>query len=206
MVVGDLLNRERDRGICQLGNGAHIFKIKPAARDVGREVRLVLVIADHDLYRPPEHLSAKVLDRHLRGGNRCLAAKIGIRTSLIVENADAYRYRRLRRGGRLQHERRAKTPGQQNDAHDGLPVAKIFKPDGLRPLTKEFPLFMRRQQQCPLWVISGHFALQLSCPLYPRKRTCAAQLGMSAMGQKRTSVLLHPQIPSGLEVWRRELV
>jgi hypothetical protein len=25
-----------------------------------------------------------------------------------------------------------------------------------------------------------------SCPLYPRKRTCAVQLRMSAMGQKRT--------------------
>jgi hypothetical protein len=25
-----------------------------------------------------------------------------------------------------------------------------------------------------------------SCPLYPRKRTCAVQLGMSALGQKRT--------------------
>ena len=25
------------------------------------------------------------------------------------------------------------------------------------------------------------------CPLYPRKRTCAMQLGMSALGQKRTS-------------------
>ena len=24
------------------------------------------------------------------------------------------------------------------------------------------------------------------CPLYPRKRTCAAQLGMSALGHKRT--------------------
>ena len=26
-----------------------------------------------------------------------------------------------------------------------------------------------------------------SCPLYPRKRTCAAQTVMSALGQKRTS-------------------
>src|SRR5262249_32045175 len=41
MVVGDFLNRERDRGICQFGYGAHIFEIKPAARYVGREVRLV---------------------------------------------------------------------------------------------------------------------------------------------------------------------
>src|SRR5262245_9080411 len=28
---------------------------------------------------------------------------------------------------------------------------------------------------------------QKSCPLYPRKRTCAAQLAMSAMGHKRYS-------------------
>jgi hypothetical protein len=27
------------------------------------------------------------------------------------------------------------------------------------------------QTQCPLRVISGHFALQKSCPLYPQKRT-----------------------------------
>ena len=29
--------------------------------------------------------------------------------------------------------------------------------------------------------------LQRSCPLCPRKRTCAVQLGMSALGHKRTS-------------------
>src|SRR5262245_9080959 len=34
---------------------------------------------------------------------------------------------------------------------------------------------------------SRHFALQSPCPLYPRKRTFAVQLEMSAMGQKRTS-------------------
>src|SRR5262249_55122372 len=39
---------------------------------------------------------------------------------------------------------------------------------------------------CPLWVISGHMRRKKACPLYPRKRTCALQLGMSALGQKRT--------------------
>jgi hypothetical protein len=43
-----------------------------------------------------------------------------------------------------------------------------------------------RGSSCPLWAISGHFAVQLSCPLYPRKRTGAVQLRMSALGQKRT--------------------
>jgi hypothetical protein len=40
--------------------------------------------------------------------------------------------------------------------------------------------------QCPLWVTSGHFAMRERCPLYPRKRTFALQLEMSALGQKRS--------------------
>ena len=40
--------------------------------------------------------------------------------------------------------------------------------------------------RCPLWVISGHLQCKRACPLYPRKRTCAVQLGMSALCQKRT--------------------
>jgi len=36
---------------------------------------------------------------------------------------------------------------------------------------------------CPLWVISGLMQCKTACPLYPRKRTCAVQLGMSAKCQ-----------------------
>ena len=36
---------------------------------------------------------------------------------------------------------------------------------------------------CPLWVKSRHLRCNNSCPLYPRKQTCAAQLGMSALCQ-----------------------
>src|SRR6516225_8881231 len=41
-----------------------------------------------------------------------------------------------------------------------------------------------------------------ACPLYPRMRTCALQLGMSAMGQKRTfrPLFLSGKIPKSLEV------
>src|SRR5262249_49179243 len=35
----------------------------------------------------------------------------------------------------------------------------------------------------PRWLISGHMQCKKTCPLYPRKRTCALQLGMSALGQ-----------------------
>src|SRR6476646_10647469 len=40
---------------------------------------------------------------------------------------------------------------------------------------------------CPLWVKSGHVRCDRACPLYPRKRTCAVQPVMSALGQERTS-------------------
>src|SRR5262249_38184700 len=46
--------------------------------------------------------------------------------------------------------------------------------------------FAAQPRGCLLWVISRHFAVQSPCPLYPRKRTCVVQLGMSALGQKRT--------------------
>src|SRR5262249_49494131 len=37
--------------------------------------------------------------------------------------------------------------------------------------------------QCPLWVKSRHVQCKTACPLWPQKRTCAVQLGMSALGQ-----------------------
>src|SRR4030095_12443282 len=39
---------------------------------------------------------------------------------------------------------------------------------------------------CLLWVKSRPSRCNRVCPLYPRNRTCAVQLGMSAKGQKRT--------------------
>ena len=40
---------------------------------------------------------------------------------------------------------------------------------------------------CPLWVKSGRLQRKAAYPLYPQERTCAAQLGLSALGQWRTS-------------------
>ena len=45
---------------------------------------------------------------------------------------------------------------------------------------------LRGPRRCPLWVISGHVQCTRRCPLYRQKRTCAVQLGMSALCQKRT--------------------
>ena len=59
--------------------------------------------------------------------------------------------------------------------------------------------------QCPLWVKSRHLQCKPGCPLYPQKRTCAVQLGMSALCQSghslsnQTARIAWPVlIPSGL--------
>jgi hypothetical protein len=51
--------------------------------------------------------------------------------------------------------------------------------------------------QRPLWVTSGHLRRNRPCPLYPQKRTCAVQLGMSALGQKETSSQADPALKVG---------
>src|SRR5262249_10449306 len=56
-----------------------------------------------------------------------------------------------------------------------------------RPTARVFytaKLSSRTQVQCPLWVISEHFPMQSSCPLYPQKRTFFGSVEMSAKGQK----------------------
>jgi hypothetical protein len=37
-----------------------------------------------------------------------------------------------------------------------------------------------RKGQCPIWVISGHFAVQSPCPLYPQNRTLMGASNMFA--------------------------
>ena len=45
---------------------------------------------------------------------------------------------------------------------------------------------MEAADQCPLWVRSGHGAIKLRCPLYPRKQTSQTAVRMSALCHKQT--------------------
>lgn len=42
--------------------------------------------------------------------------------------------------------------------------------------------------QCPLWVVSGHLGVPLSLSALPPKAETGGAFGMSALGQKRTSI------------------
>jgi hypothetical protein len=51
--------------------------------------------------------------------------------------------------------------GQSRQLHGLLPLADQIHAQGYKS---------KAPVNCPLWVVSGHFAAQSSCPLYPRKR------------------------------------
>ena len=89
LLLGDVLDRQRNSRIRQLGDRTHPVDFKPTPRDARGHIRLVLMIADDDLDRSSEHLAANVLDGHACGINRGLAAEICIGAGLVVENPDA---------------------------------------------------------------------------------------------------------------------
>ena len=88
LLGGDLLHRKRDRGTRDVGDHVDAFGVVPSAGDVAGEIGLVLVICGHHFDLLAEHAAAEILDRHFRGFDRPLAAKIGIGSGLVVENAD----------------------------------------------------------------------------------------------------------------------
>jgi len=88
-LCGDLLDRERDRGIVKADGHVDLISIKPLARNRGADIGLVLMVGGHDLDRFAEHRPAGILDRHARGDHRAGTAKVGIEARLIVEDPDA---------------------------------------------------------------------------------------------------------------------
>src|SRR5215468_7726379 len=73
-------------------------------------------------------------------------------------------------------------------------VASWLRPSrGLNRVSRDYHIFGSRivpfvapkagPQPCPLWVISGHWRVFGSCPLYPQKRTLELSRGMSALCQ-----------------------
>jgi len=89
LLVGrDALHRQRHGGRGQFHDGIDLLGVVPLARDVGGDVRLVLVIGADHLDRRALHFAAEILDRHLGGLERPFTAEIGIDARLVVENPD----------------------------------------------------------------------------------------------------------------------
>jgi hypothetical protein len=88
VLGGELLDRERHRRMVEADRHVDIFVFKPAARDGGTDIGLVLMIREDDLDRFSQHRTARVLCRHAGGGDRTRTTEIGIETGLVVEHAD----------------------------------------------------------------------------------------------------------------------
>ena len=77
--------------------------VVPSPGDLKPDVDLVLVIGDKEFDRPAENGAAEVFDRHARDFNAAGAGQVGVRTRLVVKNANdkGFGFRR-RRGEREQ--------------------------------------------------------------------------------------------------------
>src|SRR5215831_19987763 len=64
LLLGDLLDCQRNRRVRQFRNRTYPVDIKPAAYQGRGHIRLVLMIADDDLDRFSEDLATHVLDSH----------------------------------------------------------------------------------------------------------------------------------------------
>ena len=113
-LLGEIVNRERDRGGRQLGDHVDAFDLIPAPRNGGGEIRLVLVVGGDDFDLVAQHLAAEILDRHLGGLNRPFAAVIGVDAGLVVQNTDLDA---LRRRGRCEQETTRRNGRQQYRLH-----------------------------------------------------------------------------------------
>src|SRR5207247_2371018 len=90
LLLGDLLDRQCNSRIRQLGNRTHPVDVKPTSRDGRGHIRFVLMIANDDLDRFSKGFAADSLYGHTRGVDRGFASKICVGTGLVVENPDAY--------------------------------------------------------------------------------------------------------------------
>jgi hypothetical protein len=122
LFLREFLDRERHRGRRQFGNHVDVLDLVPAPRDGGGEIRLVLVVGGDDVDRLAEHTAAEILDRHLGGFERILAAVIGVDPGLVVQNADLDALCRRRPGQQKTAHRNGR---QQSRLHMCLPAVSV---------------------------------------------------------------------------------
>ncbi len=125
----DLVARLRDLAGGQRGGGRrHVVQhldtlvVEHVARDAGGKVGLVEMIGRDDLDLASQHLAAKVLHRHLRGGLRARAGDIGIKPGHVENAAELQRRLALRQRRGRRHCQYSGDNACCCSFHGGLPV------------------------------------------------------------------------------------
>jgi hypothetical protein len=86
LLLGDGIDRERDRGGRNVRNHVHAVPVEPLPSDARAYVRLVLVIAGHQL--DGEAVRAEILDSLTGARGRGRAGHVAIRPRHVAEDAD----------------------------------------------------------------------------------------------------------------------
>ena len=87
-------------GVRHVDDDVDLIDVVPLSREIGADVRLVLVIAADDFDLHAVGCGIEILDRQFRGRDRADAADIGIETRHVGQHADLDRDFALRmRGG-----------------------------------------------------------------------------------------------------------
>ena len=88
LLLGDLVDRERDRRGRHVDDHVDAVLVVPLAGDVGGDVGLVLVVGRDDLDLDALAGGVEVLDRHAGGDDRAFARQVGIDAGAVVQHAD----------------------------------------------------------------------------------------------------------------------
>jgi hypothetical protein len=95
LVARDIGDREGDGRIRHVDDHVDAFDVEPVARDLGTDVRFVLVVRREDFHLALRMLS-ELFCRHLRRDHRSGTLEVGIDARHVVENADPCRAVHLR--------------------------------------------------------------------------------------------------------------
>ena len=134
----DLVARFRDLAGGQRGRGRrHVVQhldalvIEHVARDAGGKVGLVEMIGGDDLDLASQHLAAKILHRHLRGGLRARPGDIGVKPGHVENAAELERRLALRQCRRRRHRQHRGEHACNCSLHGRPPLSAAALPAAL---------------------------------------------------------------------------
>ncbi len=88
LLFHEIVDRKRNAGVQHVHEDVDLLDVDPLARDVGGDVRLVLMVGGNHIDLPALGRKAGILDRHLgRQGGTC-AAEVGVKPRIIAQYAD----------------------------------------------------------------------------------------------------------------------
>ena len=115
LLLGDLLDRKTGGGAGAIGQHVDALAVDPLARDGRRDIRLVLIVALHDLDRATKDGTAEIGDCQF--GRKAIAgtADVAVRSAHVRQQSDLHRLGRALRPKDSWHGQRCGAKPGQHD-------------------------------------------------------------------------------------------